>query len=63
MYLSYIFNTASGATIVLFGASLYCLGWLTNFLHDRYILQNHPDGKSDFVQTAQHQSVERKAGL
>ena len=59
MYLSYIFNTASGATIVLFGASLYCLGWLTNFLHERYILQNHLDGKSDFVQTAQHQSVER----
>ncbi|MCC2682586.1 MAG: hypothetical protein K0S36_2150 [Nitrosospira multiformis] len=46
MYLSYIFNLASGATIVLFGASLYCLSWLTNFLHDRYILQNHLDGHS-----------------
>lgn len=25
MYLSYIFNAASGATIVLFGALLFCL--------------------------------------
>ena len=35
MYLSYAFNTASGATIVLFGAALFCLTWLTSFYHGR----------------------------
>ena len=43
MYLSYAFNTASGATIVLFGAALFCLTWLTSFYHGRRIANGYLD--------------------
>jgi manganese/iron transport system permease protein/iron/zinc/copper transport system permease protein len=34
IYLSYIFNTASGATIVLFGALLFCLTWFVKSIQE-----------------------------
>jgi manganese/iron transport system permease protein/iron/zinc/copper transport system permease protein len=43
MYLSYAFNTASGATIVLFGAALFCLTWLTRFYHGKRIANGYLD--------------------
>lgn len=51
MYLSYAFNTASGATIVLFGATLFCLTWLTSFVHGRrraysYLDRQHSSGQT-----------------
>jgi manganese/iron transport system permease protein/iron/zinc/copper transport system permease protein len=51
MYLSYAFNTASGATIVLFGAALFCLTWLTRFIHGRriahgYLNRGHHSGQT-----------------
>ncbi len=53
IYLSYIFDTASGATIVLFGASLYSLTWLIQFIRERYIPRRHLDRDrySDPIQT------------
>ena len=38
MYLSYIFNAASGATIVLFGALLFCLAALARFARQKFAL-------------------------
>lgn len=38
MYLSYIFNAASGATIVLFGAALFCLASLGKIIREKYLL-------------------------
>jgi ABC-type Mn2+/Zn2+ transport system permease subunit len=51
MYLSYAFNTASGATIVLFGAALFCLTWLTSFVQDRRIAHGHLDRRHHSGQT------------
>jgi manganese/iron transport system permease protein/iron/zinc/copper transport system permease protein len=52
MYLSYAFNTASGATIVLFGAALFCLTWLTSFIHGRRVAHGNPDRRHRSGQTA-----------
>ncbi len=41
MYLSYTFNAASGATIVLFGALLFCLALLIKFLREKFMLHSH----------------------
>jgi manganese/iron transport system permease protein/iron/zinc/copper transport system permease protein len=38
MYLSYIFNAASGATIVLFGALLFCLAGLAKLVRQKFAL-------------------------
>ena len=51
MYLSYAFNTASGATIVLFGAMLFCLTWLTRHIQGRrtahgYLGRRHHSGQA-----------------
>lgn len=48
MYLSYIFNAASGATIVLFGAALFGLVSLCKFIKEKYQLQGqrHSHGYS-----------------
>lgn len=51
MYLSYVFNTASGATIVLFGAALFCLTWLTSFIHRRHVAQRYPAQPRDSSQS------------
>lgn len=39
MYLSYIFNAASGATIVLFGALLFCLTASIKFIREKFMLR------------------------
>ncbi|SFW13091.1 metal ABC transporter permease [Nitrosovibrio sp. Nv17] len=39
MYLSYFFNAASGATIVLFGALLFCLAALLRQIRERSLLR------------------------
>lgn len=49
IYLSYIFNTASGATIVLFGALLYCLTWFAKFIHERSMLRGHLDSHNNSI--------------
>lgn len=40
MYLSYVFNAASGATIVLFGSAVFCLSLLVKPVRARYARQN-----------------------
>lgn len=40
MYLSYVFNAASGATIVLFGSFVFCLSLLVKPVRARYARQN-----------------------
>lgn len=40
IYLSYIFNVASGATIVLFSALLFCLVLLIKTMRNKYALRN-----------------------
>lgn len=64
MYLSYAFNTASGATIVLFGAALFCLTWLTSFYHGRriangYLDRRHHSGKVTLPSTGMEQNKTR----
>ncbi|MDN5935837.1 MAG: metal ABC transporter permease [Nitrosospira sp.] len=39
MYLSYLFNAASGATIVLFGASLFCLSASIKRIRGKFMLR------------------------
>lgn len=39
MYMSYIFNAASGATIVLFGALLFCLMAAIKFIREKFMLR------------------------
>jgi manganese/iron transport system permease protein/iron/zinc/copper transport system permease protein len=41
MYLSYYFNAASGATIVLFAACVFCLAVLYNYVRKRMIIHEH----------------------
>jgi ABC-type Mn2+/Zn2+ transport system permease subunit len=64
MYLSYAFNTASGATIVLFGAAWFCLTWLTSFYHGRritnaYLDRRHHSGKVTLPSTGMEQNETR----
>tara|TARA_R110002073_G_scaffold334079_1_gene522800 strand:- start:192 stop:1163 length:972 start_codon:yes stop_codon:yes gene_type:complete len=41
MYLSYLFNAASGATIVLFGALLFCLSALIKHVKEKRLLRTN----------------------
>ena len=41
MYLSYYFNAASGATIVLFAAGVFCVALFYNFVRRRILLHEH----------------------
>jgi len=41
MYLSYYFNAASGATIVLFAASVFCLAMFYNYVRRLVLLHEH----------------------
>lgn len=64
MYLSYAFNTASGATIVLFGAALFCLTWFTSFLHGRrpaygYSGRRHRSGHTSLPHRSMEQNETR----
>ena len=36
----------SGATIVLFGAALFCLTWLTSFVHGRRLAYSYLTGNT-----------------
>lgn len=47
IYLSYIFNTASGATIVLFGAFLFCLTWSVRSIQEGPMMRRRPSHKID----------------
>ena len=51
IYLSYIFNTASGATIVLFGALLFCLTWLVKSIQEGMLMRQRRSGKADLIST------------
>ena len=46
IYLSYVFNTASGATIVLFGALLFCLTWLVKSIQEGSMMHRHRSDKT-----------------
>ncbi|WON73418.1 metal ABC transporter permease [Nitrosospira sp. Is2] len=64
MYLSYTFNTASGATIVLFGAALFCLTWLTSHVHGRrvahrYLHRRHHSGQTTLPRRGMEQNETR----
>lgn len=54
MYLSYTFNVASGATIVLFGASLFCLVGLIKFIQDKMLLHEHIHNHGTLVHAHSH---------
>lgn len=54
MYLSYLFNAASGATIVLFGASLFCISALTKHVRDKRILRANLHRHGDLVHSHPH---------
>jgi hypothetical protein len=41
----------SGATIVLFGAALFCLTWLTSFVHGRRLAYSYLDRQHRSGQT------------
>lgn len=54
MYLSYALNAASGATIVLFGATLFCLVAGFNRWRDHWMLHNHVHRHGDIVHSHPH---------
>jgi len=54
MYLSYTFDAASGATIVLFGASLFCTATLINFIRDKLTLREHIHRHGTLVHSHPH---------
>lgn len=54
MYLSYILNAASGATIVLFGALLFCLSVLIKFIREKFMLRVNLHRHGDLIHTHPH---------
>lgn len=54
MYLSYIFNAASGATIVLFGALLFCLSLLIKYVREKFILRANLHRHGDLMHAHPH---------
>lgn len=54
MYLSYIFNAASGATIVLFGALLFCLSVLIKYVREKFILRANLHRHGDLMHAHPH---------
>jgi manganese/iron transport system permease protein/iron/zinc/copper transport system permease protein len=54
MYLSYIFNAASGATIVLFGALLFCLAGLAKLVRQKFALSVTLHRHGDLVHSHPH---------
>jgi len=51
MYLSYYFNAASGATIVLFGASVFILVSAFNYFKERYVYRERTHRHGELVHT------------
>ncbi|MDQ3186394.1 MAG: metal ABC transporter permease [Pseudomonadota bacterium] len=54
IYLSYIFNAASGATIVLFGALLFCLTALIKHIREKLMLRVNLHRHGDLVHSHPH---------
>lgn len=54
MYLSYLLNAASGATIVLFGALLFCLSVLIKFIREKFMLRVNLHRHGNLVHTHPH---------
>ncbi|MGH8762925.1 MAG: metal ABC transporter permease [Nitrosospira sp.] len=54
MYLSYIFNAASGATIVLFGALLFCLSALIKRIREKLMLRLTVHRHGDLIHSHLH---------
>ncbi len=54
MYLSYLFNAASGATIVLFGALLFCLSALIKLIREKLILRVNLHRHGDLIHSHPH---------
>ncbi|MGH8762793.1 MAG: nickel-responsive transcriptional regulator NikR [Nitrosospira sp.] len=54
MYLSYIFNAASGATIVLFGASLFCLAALIKRIREKLMLRFNVHRHGNLIHSHPH---------
>lgn len=58
MYLSYTLNAASGATIVLFGASLFCLVALINYVYHKITLHEHLHRHGVLVHSHSHDHLQ-----
>lgn len=54
MYLSYHFNAASGATIVLFAASVFCLAMAYQSLRRRMLVHEHLHRHGEIVHAHEH---------
>lgn len=54
MYLSYIFNVASGAAIVLFGALLFCLAGLAKLVQQKFALSVTLHRHGDLIHSHPH---------
>jgi CopG family transcriptional regulator, nickel-responsive regulator len=54
MYLSYIFNAASGATIVLFGALLFCLSALIKRIREKLMLRFNVHRHGNLIHSHPH---------
>lgn len=54
MYLSYILNAASGATIVLFGALLFCLSALIKHIREKLVLRLNLHRHGDLIHSHPH---------
>ena len=57
MYLSYIFNAASGATIVLFGALLFCLAAFYKLIQEKRMLRTTFHRHGNLVHSHPHDPV------
>lgn len=54
IYLSYIFNAASGATIVLFGASLFCLALFARLMRRKLTMHTHLHRHGNLIHSHLH---------
>ncbi|MFQ5468737.1 MAG: metal ABC transporter permease [Gammaproteobacteria bacterium] len=54
MYLSYHFDAASGATIVLCGASVFCIVLLINYIKEKFVIHEHVHRHGDIVHSHPH---------
>jgi manganese/iron transport system permease protein/iron/zinc/copper transport system permease protein len=57
MYLSYIFNAASGATIVLFGALLFCLAAFYKLIQEKRMLRTTFHRHGNLIHSHPHDLV------
>jgi manganese/iron transport system permease protein/iron/zinc/copper transport system permease protein len=62
MYLSYIFNVASGAAIVLFGALLFCLAGLAKLAQQKFALSVTLHRHGDLIHSHPHTEAHLESG-